>query len=915
MSSRNSNPDELSSRAEAQLASRPPSESAVYSSSDLLHELQINQVELELQNENLRQAYARLEEERDRYLDLYESSPVAYLTLTEQGLIKKINRTGASLFGIERQNLLQRPVASFVSQTDSERWQFFFSQLLKKNQRQTIELVLKTGNDLAFSARLDCLPVSEDKQPVVRIGLTDIPKLKQAELVPHGDEAYHQILATTLDGFWLVDFYGRLLDVNHRYTEQSGYSRAELLNMSISDLDMNENQQEIAVHMRRIIETGRDQFESVHRRKDGTLWHVEISAVYSALNGGIFYSFFRDITERKQFEAALREREFLFHTQFESGNIGIAITSPEKGWLRVNLKLCQMLGYSEAELTQLTWSEMTYLPDLEPDLLLFQRLLNGEIDNYELDKRFIRKDGDIIFTHLTVACYRAAGKVEFVIAGLLDITERKKIEAEKEQFFKFFNFARDLQCIAGSDGFFKQVNPAFSEVLGYSKDELLKTPFLELIAPEDRPATLKEVSRQSNNNQMSIDFENRYIRKDGSICWLSWKSFFNLDDQLIYAVARDVTQAKKIDEKLQLADMVYQNSIEGILITDENNQIIATNPAFSEITGYTKEDVIGKNPRIFKSGLHNAEFYQAMWQDITTQGHWQGEMWDKRKNGEIHAKFLSIKTILNKEGKIHRYLGLFSDVTARKHYEDEIRRLSDSELNKAKLEAERANRAKSDFLSSMSHELRTPMNAVLGFAQLLESEDLTEDQLDSVKEILTAGHHLMDLINEVLDLARIEAEKLEITLEKIALAELLKTCLSLVQPLLAKHEVKMINRCNDCHVCVLADRLRFKQVLLNLITNAIKYNRLGGSVTLFCDQINPQTLRFSVADTGYGLSEAQISRLFLPFERLSAKNSNIEGTGIGLLITKKLVEAMNGRIGLTSTVGEGSCFWIEMPLV
>lgn len=622
------------------------------------------------------------------------------------------------------------------------------------------------------------------------------------------------------------------------------------------------------------------------------------------------------IVEREKIESALREREFLFHAQFESGNIGIAITSPEKGWLRVNPKLCQMLGYSEAELTGLTWSEMTYPPDLELDLLLFQRILNGEIDNYQLDKRFIRKDGDIIYTHLTVACYREAGKVEFVIAGLLDITERKKTEAEKEQFFKFFNFARDLQCIAGSDGFFKQVNPAFSEVLGYSKDELLKTPFLELIAPEDRPATLKEVSKQSNDNQMTIDFENRYIRKDGSICWLSWKSFFNPADQLIYAVARDVTESKKNEEKLQLAEMVFQNTMEGILVTDENNKIIATNPAFTEITGYSEAEVLGENPGVFKSGQHDRLFYQAMWESINAVGNWQGEMWDRRKNGELHAKFLSIKTIRNKEGRVHRYLGLFSDVTTRKRYEEEIQRLSDSELNKAKLEAEKANRAKSDFLSSMSHELRTPMNAVLGFAQLLETEDLTEDQLDSVNEIITAGHHLMDLINEVLDLAKIESDKLEIRLEKIELTALLETCLSLIQPLAARYQVKVINKIGeDSNFCLMADRLRLKQVLLNLLSNAIKYNRTGGSVMLSCELMSPQTLRFSVTDTGYGLSGEQIAKLFQPFERLNAKNSNIEGTGIGLLISKKLLEAMNGKMGIESTEGVGSCFWVEIPLV
>jgi PAS domain S-box-containing protein len=366
--------------------------------------------------------------------------------------------------------------------------------------------------------------------------------------------------------------------------------------------------------------------------------------------------------------------------------------------------------------------------------------------------------------------------------------------------------------------------------------------------------------------------------------------------------------------KLHLASTVFENTMEGIMITDAQGNIINVNPAFSQITGYTLEEVQGKNPRIFKSNLHGSVFYENMWEEITRNGYWQGEIWDKRKTGELHVKFLNINTIFNKEGNVYCYLALFSDITSRKQYEEEIKRLSESELNKAKLEAEKANRAKSEFLASMSHELRTPMNAVLGFAQLLEFEDLTEEQRDCVKEILTAGHHLLDLINEVLDLSRIEADRLEIKLETIDLAALMQSCISLVQPLMAKNEITIHDNTSFCHFMVQADSLHLKQVLLNLISNAIKYNKVGGSITISCENISTQRIKVNVTDTGKGLSEAQISKLFQPFERLSAKNSSIEGTGIGLCISKKLIEAMNGSIGVKSTEGQGSCFWIEIPI-
>ena len=371
---------------------------------------------------------------------------------------------------------------------------------------------------------------------------------------------------------------------------------------------------------------------------------------------------------------------------------------------------------------------------------------------------------------------------------------------------------------------------------------------------------------------------------------------------------------KQSMNKLRLAATVFDNTMEGIMITDAEGNITCINPAFSHITGYTLSEVRGKNPRLFKSDRQSPEFYQVMWRDILTHGFWQGEIWDKRKDGNIHAKFLNINTLIGKDGSISGYIAFFSDITARKQYEEEIQRLSHSELNKAKQEAEKASRVKSEFIASMSHELRTPMNAVLGFAQLLEMEDLTEDQRDSVKEILTAGHHLLDLINEVLDLAKIEAQKLNIKLEKIELSTALKNCITLIQPLTSKHNIQIITDTRQCYPIVMADSLLLKQVLLNLISNAIKYNQADGSVTISCEEKEARILRVNITDTGKGLSAAQLAKLFQPFERLSAKNSDIEGTGIGLVISKKLIEAMKGRIGADSTPDVGSCFWIEIPL-
>jgi signal transduction histidine kinase/CheY-like chemotaxis protein len=244
--------------------------------------------------------------------------------------------------------------------------------------------------------------------------------------------------------------------------------------------------------------------------------------------------------------------------------------------------------------------------------------------------------------------------------------------------------------------------------------------------------------------------------------------------------------------------------------------------------------------------------------------------------------------------------------------EEEVRQRS-MELREAKEAADKANAAKSEYLSRMSHELRTPLNAILGFAQLLELEDLTEEQNENLHFILNAARHLLALINEVLDIAAIEAGRLPLSLEPVAVADVVAEAVSLIRPLADQHQVLLVSPPVSCQVHVMGDRQRLKQILLNLLSNAVKYNRQGGRVQLECGPTGDDRMRIQVADTGPGIAPEAIDQLFVPFERLGSEQTGVEGAGLGLPLSRRLAEAMGGTLEVATTVGQGSRFFVELP--
>jgi len=362
-------------------------------------------------------------------------------------------------------------------------------------------------------------------------------------------------------------------------------------------------------------------------------------------------------------------------------------------------------------------------------------------------------------------------------------------------------------------------------------------------------------------------------------------------------------------EQTKLLQSILDSMADGVVVAKEDGEMLLFNPAALQLVGQES------SPTLQPDWI---ERYGICYPDAVTPYPWHDLPQVRASRGEIvdgmeffirqTGTFVSVngRPLRDDAGRVKGGVAVLRDITANKRAEEMLRR--------AKEDAEQANRAKSEFLSRMSHELRTPLNSILGFAQILEMGALRNDQKDSVDQILKGGRHLLSLINEVLDIARIEAGKLALSPEAIQAGEAVDEALDLVSALAGHRDISASREASEeWNRYLQADRQRLRQVLLNLLSNAIKYNREGGRVTVSCSAAGDDRLRIEVCDTGRGIPKAKMALLFSPFERLGAEETGIEGSGVGLALSKKLVETMEGTIGATSEFGQGSIFWVELP--
>lgn len=420
-------------------------------------------------------------------------------------------------------------------------------------------------------------------------------------------------------------------------------------------------------------------------------------------------------------------------------------------------------------------------------------------------------------------------------------------------------------------------------------------------------------------------YELTYIRADGTRfpALVSVTALQDAPGKVIgyLLIGTDNTARKQVEAEQALLDQrlrdqqfytrsLIESNIDPLITTDLRGIISDVNQQMEMLTGRTRDELIGAPFKNCFTEPERAE--EAITRALRDSKVTNYELTAFARDGKETVVSYNATTFHDRDRKLQGVFAAARDVTERKHFEHALQE-TNVELQAAREAAEKANRAKSEFLSSMSHELRTPLNAVLGFAQLMASEvpPPAANQQRSIDQILKGGWYLLRLINEILDLAMIESGKVTMSHESVSLTEVLQDCKGMIEPQAAARGIVLTFPKFDDVSWVRADRTRIKQVMINLLSNAIKYNATGGSVIVQCAPNGIDRVRVSVKDTGSGMSPSQLEQLFQPFNRLGKESSGEEGTGIGLVVTKQLVELMDGVIGVESAVGVGTVFWVE----
>jgi PAS domain S-box-containing protein len=638
--------------------------------------------------------------------------------------------------------------------------------------------------------------------------------------------------------------------------------------------------------------------------------------------------------ELRRTQAELAASRSRFFDLYDLAPVGYLTLSAAGVIKQANLTAVAMFGVTRETLVKRALSDFVFAEDEDAYYLHRKQLVEGG-GRLAWESRLLKEHGASFWARLDATMMQDADGAPELRIVVGDISDRKALEislTESEDKFRYlFEHSVIGKSLTSPSGEM-HVNPAFCKMVGYTPAELRSLHWSKITHPEDIELTQKQIDALLRGERESVRFVKRFLHKSGAVVWTDVCSALrrNAVNAPMYLMTNiiDITERKADEDQLRKLSLAVEQSPESILITNVKSEIEYVNEAFIHSTGYSREELIGNTPRLLHSGKTPPETYVALWASLTKGQPWKGEFHNRRKDGSDYIEFAIITPLRQPDGTISHYVAVKEDISEKKrlgleldeyrHHLELLVEARTTELVAARKQADAANIAKSSFLANMSHEIRTPMNGILGMANILRREGVSPQQARRLDTIDTAARHLLGVINDILDISKIEAGKFKLEEAPVSLQNLLANVVSILSEPCKAKDIQL--RVEAAHVPpnLVGDATRLQQALLNYATNAVKFTKKG-SVTLRTllqeETADSLRLRFEVEDTGIGIEAEAMTRLFSAFEQADASMTRkYGGTGLGLTITKRLAELMGGTVGADSTPGVGSTFWFTVML-
>jgi len=891
-----------------------------------------------------RRAERALRESEERYRQLFEHMQSGFalhemVTDADGGPVDYVflaaNQAFAAMTGLEIPHLIGRPVTEVYPQvlSDSTDWIRLYGEVALRDKTLHFEQVAE-----GLGRWYDITAYSPAPRQFAVV-IQDISDRKRAEQLLERERGLLKSLVRTIpDLVWLKNAEGVYLACNPRFEQFFGVKEAEILGKTDYDFVDPELADFFRKKDRAAIEAGGPSMneEEITFASDGHRELLEtIKTPMCDAAGRVIgvLGLGRDVTARKEAEAALREKDLLLREMSAMAHIGAWELDPATG-----------RGTWTEEVARIHEVDPEQEPGLDFGLGLYEGEWRERIENavreaaeqakpYDLELELVTAEGNRKWVRAVGIPEGEPGAVTRLRGTFQDMTQRKQAAdalRESEATYRSL-FDNMLNGFAYCHMLFEDGEPVDFVYLSVNRAFETQTGLRDVVGR--RVSEVIPGIRQSDPALFDIygqvaltgQPERIEIYVEAMQMWF-WISVYSPSPEHFVAVFDVITERKRVDERLRKLSLAVEQSPESIVITDLEPRIEYVNDAFVANSGYSREEVMGRNPRILQSGKTPRETYQALWDALGRGEVWKGELHNRRKSGEEYVELALVSPIRQADGRVTHYLAIKEDITERKrigkeldqyrhHLEDLVVQRT-GELVDARERAESANQAKSAFLTNMSHEIRTPLNAIAGLSHLLRRTAVSPTQTEWLAKIDSAARHLLSIINDILDLSKIEAGRVELERLDFSLGAVLDYVRSLIADQARAKGLEVEVDGDDVPLWLRGDPTRLRQALLNYAGNALKFTERGSialRARLLDEDEDRLLVRFEVEDTGIGIPPEKLSDLFAPFEQVDGSTTRrFGGTGLGLAITRRLAQLMGGEAGAESTPGQGSLFWFTV---